>query len=141
MSIHFSLKELIHSDTAKRDNINNTPTDQETITNLTVLMEEVLEPMREWLNKPIHVSSGYRSKELNTKIGGVPTSQHVKGEAADITCSRLDDLFEWACENLDVDQIINERKGKAHWIHVSFKNQETNRNQHLTYNNGVYKHI
>lgn len=48
------------------------------------LVENVLQPLRDEWGKPLFINSGYRCRELNALVGGAPTSQHVKGEAADI---------------------------------------------------------
>lgn len=118
---HFTIQELTRSATATRKGIDNTPS-QQVIDNLTALVDNVLDPLREAWGKPIHVNSGYRCPELNKAVGGVPASQHMKGEAADITAgnqklnSQLYHLL--MTLNLPVDQAINERDFR--WIHVSY---------------------
>jgi len=88
LSTHFTLKEMIISETASREGIDNTPTKKE-IENLRQLCINVLEPLRKGLrlkfnnNSVLIVTSGYRGKKLNTAIKGSKTSQHVNGEAAD----------------------------------------------------------
>ena len=64
--------------------LDNTPGERERLA-LLALVEKVLDPLREALGEPIRITSGYRSPELNRLVGGVPTSQHLKGEAADCT--------------------------------------------------------
>ena len=86
LSPNFNLSELIHSQTAIENAIDNTP-DEKSLENLKNLCKNLLQPLRDKLGKPIHVTSGYRCKELNRIVGGVPTSQHVKGEAADCYCT------------------------------------------------------
>jgi len=81
---NFNLGELTHSITARNRGIKNEP-NQEQIENLKALCEKVLQPLRDKINRSIIISSGFRSKELNTAIGGAKTSQHMAGEAADIT--------------------------------------------------------
>jgi uncharacterized protein YcbK (DUF882 family) len=83
LSNNLSLSEVTRSESAKRAGISNMPT-AEHIENFKVLAEKVFQPIREHFGVPIHISSGYRSKELNAKIGGSATSQHCKGEAIDI---------------------------------------------------------
>lgn len=83
LSADFSLDELTHSNYAVQHHINNSPGELE-INNLKKLSNDILQPIRNANKKPIHVNSGYRCSLLNTKIGGVSTSQHVKGQAADI---------------------------------------------------------
>jgi zinc D-Ala-D-Ala carboxypeptidase len=84
LSEHFSLAEMIHSDTAIRLGIRNVPDDAQ-IDNLRRLCVNILEPLRAALGKPIRVTSGLRVPVLNTIIGGVSTSDHCFGRAADIT--------------------------------------------------------
>lgn len=126
---HFTLEELCKSETAKKLGINNTPKCHEYIA-LGALVVNVLEPMREYWNAPILVNSGYRCYELNRAVGGHKTSQHLIGEAADITTGTRDGnirLYEWAVSNIEYDQIILEDRGG--WIHVSFSMQVKNRMQ------------
>ena len=87
---NFTLEELVHSDTANAKGIDNTPT-QEIIDNLKELAENVLQPIRDKWGKPLTVNSGYRCKELNKAVGGVSTSQHQKGKAADIEAGTNED--------------------------------------------------
>ena len=118
---YFTIKELTRSTTAELRGIDNTPS-QQVIDNLTALVENVLDPLREAWGAPIHVNSGYRCAALNKAVGGVPTSQHILGEAADITVGtraknqRLYALLRQL--DLPVDQAINEHDFR--WIHVSY---------------------
>ena len=125
---HFTLNEFIISETAVRKGIDNTPSET-VIINLKELCSNLLEPIREKLNAPIHVSSGYRCKKLNTAIGGAKNSQHIEGKAADITTKELtvEELFQFVCDNFDFDQCIQEFDS---WVHVSW-NGDKNRNQKL----------
>lgn len=128
---HFTLGELCASTTADAQGIKNTPPLQET-GNLKALAEQVLDPLREWYGKPIYVNSGYRCPQLNRLVGGATGSQHVKGEAADITAGSREEnrkLFECIRKNLDFDQLINEKDFT--WVHVSFKRSGGNRKQVL----------
>lgn len=85
LSKHFKLSEFTRSDTASRYYIDKTPS-LEVVSNLQHLCQQVLEPLREWMNEPITISSGYRCPQLNShpSVKGVANSQHLKGEAADI---------------------------------------------------------
>ena len=118
---YFTLNELTRSATAERLNIDNTPP-AEAVNNLNALVTNVLDPLREAWGKPIKVNSGYRCPRLNKEVGGVPASQHMKGEAADITTgsrSTNRDLYLLMRElDLPVDQAINEHDFS--WIHVSY---------------------
>ena len=118
---YFTIKELTRSTTAQLRGIDNTPS-QQVIDNLRALVENVRDPLREAWGAPIHVNSGYRCAALNKAVGGVPTSQHILGEAADITVGtraknqRLYALLRQL--DLPVDQAINEHDFR--WIHVSY---------------------
>ena len=119
---YFTIAELTRSDTAGRLGIDNTPP-ASAVKALTVLVDEVLDPLREAWGGPIRVNSGYRCPELNKAVGGTPSSQHQRGEAADITVGsrsanrRLLALIKRL--DLPVDQCIDE-KG-CRWIHVSHR--------------------
>lgn len=94
---YFSISELTHSTKAHELHIDNTPFSLTVIDNLTNLIEDLLDPIREMWGKPLHVNSGYRCLALNKAVGGKPSSQHLKGEAADITTGSKSDnkkLFE-----------------------------------------------
>lgn len=117
---YFSLAEFIHSATAKRLNIDNTPT-FEIVDNLNRLAD-YLDNIREKLGKPILVSSGYRCPVLNKAVGGVYNSQHQKGLAADLVCADMSKLESVLRETGGFDQLIKEhRKGfpNSFWFHVS----------------------
>ena len=118
---YFTIKELTCSTTARLRDIDNTPS-QQVIENLTKLIENVLDPLRDAWGKPIHVNSGYRCPALNKEVSGAPSSQHMKGEAADITAGNRTDnrkLYSLIKKlDLPVDQVINEYDFR--WIHVSY---------------------
>ncbi|OCL16482.1 peptidase M15 [Bacteroides fragilis] len=127
---YFTIKELSHSDTAVARGIDNYPT-AEAIHNLTKLVENVLDPLREKHGKPIRVSSGYRSAILNQSVSGATSSQHRLGEAADITVGSKEEnrkLFEIIRQELPFDQLIDEKDFS--WVHVSFR-EGRNRKQVL----------
>ncbi|MBQ9822307.1 MAG: peptidase M15 [Muribaculaceae bacterium] len=119
---YFTIKELTRSATARCLGIDNTPLAC-AVKALHELVDHVLDPLREAWGGPIRVNSGYRCPELNEAVGGTPGSQHLRGEAADITVGsrsanrRLLDLIKRL--NLPVDQCIDE-KG-CRWIHVSHR--------------------
>lgn len=132
---YFTIEELSHSATAVQKGIDNTP-DGDSHQNLTALVTELLDPVRKTWGKPIRVNSGYRNQVLNKTVGGVTTSQHTKGEAADITTgipSENRKLFELITsmrkQNLvQFDQLIDEKNYQ--WLHVSYR-KGNNRNQIL----------
>lgn len=129
LSPHFSLAEMIVSQTAARRGIDNTPGDAE-IAALRTLCIEVLEPVRKHFDRPVIVSSGYRSPTVNRAIGGSSSSQHCKGEAADFTVPGVSvlDLAQWMHRNLNYDQLIYEF---GSWVHVSYRAGRL-RNQELS---------
>ena len=87
ISKNFSYSEFEKSDTAKRYGITNVITSWEVRDSIEALVGAVLQPLRDAWGKPLTINSGYRCAALNEKVGGVPTSQHCKGEAADVGCS------------------------------------------------------
>ncbi len=122
---NFTLEELVKSETALRHNIDNTPGEIE-IENLKRLCEKILQPVREHFNTGVKVNSGYRSPAANQKVGGSPTSDHCKGQAADIEIPGVPnaDLAQWITENLDFTQVILEFYTQgvpdSGWVHVSY---------------------
>jgi hypothetical protein len=132
MATYFTLSELLRSDTAAARNIDNAPS-HDVIRRLNALMDECLDPVRELWGNPIGVNSGYRSPALNAAVGGAAASQHMKGEAADITTGSVADnlrLFERiAASAIPFDQLIDENRGR--WIHISYRADGKNRRQVL----------
>lgn len=128
LSENFTLEELTRTSTG----LNNTPNTEE-IENLRELVVNVLQPAREALG-PIRITSGFRSPEVNKKVGGADSSQHTKGEAADLMMSGGNKrLLDWIIANVEFDQIISEfpdANGNPQWVHVSYS-KGNNRNQTL----------
>ena len=87
LSRNFKWSEFTKSDTATRLHIQNEITDWDVRDNIKALVEEVLQPLRDSWGGPLFINSGYRCPELNKAVGGVPTSMHCKGMAADVACS------------------------------------------------------
>ena len=128
---YFTIAELCRSTTADRLGINNR-CKAEHVVNLTALVDNVLDPLREWYGKPLTVSSGYRCYDLNKAVNGSTTSQHMTGQAADIdTGDRQQNklLFEYIRKNLPFNQLIDE--SNFAWVHVSYRDDGKNRNQVL----------
>ena len=136
ISNHISYKESIKSNTAIRKGIDNIPGQYE-LTNMQIIAEKIFEPLRNWVGGPIAINSFYRSKELNSIIGGSSKSQHCEGRAID-----LDDtygyktnaeMFNYIKDNLNFDQLIWEfgNKENPDWVHVSYVSEEQNRNRCL----------
>ena len=136
ISNHITYAEAIHSNTAKRRGIDNTPS-QTQVEAMKLLAEKVFEPLREWVGGPIKVNSFFRSEALNEAIGGSATSQHCKGQAIDIddVYGRKSnaEMYNWIKENLDFDQMIWEfgTDMQPNWVHVSYVSEEKNRNKCL----------
>jgi hypothetical protein len=132
MARYFTLGELCRSDTALANGIANAPTDNAIIGRLNLLMEDCLDKVREMWGKPIGVNSGYRSPELNRAVGGARNSQHLRGEAADITAGSKEDnrkLFDLiVASDIPFDQLIDESGYK--WLHISYC-EDDNRKQVL----------
>ena len=131
ISKNFSLEELLASETAKQKGIKNVPTNAEVVA-LCALVFNVLQPLRDAMQEPIKIGSGYRCPALNKAVGGVWNSQHMKGEAVDL-CIDGDKKkgrkwMTWIMENCDFDQIIWEHNAKGtYWVHVSFRTDGKNR--------------
>lgn len=133
LSPHFSLREMTRSGTALRYGIDNTPT-KEAIDRLRLLCENVLEPLRRRFGRII-VTSGYRSPELNQRVGGAAASQHLRGEAADIYVSDTETAMRYARflrDNTDFDQLLVEPLGRLgkRWLHVSYTCRHANRHSY-----------
>lgn len=138
LSTHFSLEELTHSVTAHNRGIDNSPSDA-VLFELKKLAENVLEPLRLAYGKPIVVTSGYRCLELNKAVRGAATSQHLKGQAADITSlantpEENKRLFDCAVRLIEsgkirVGQCIDEYGYK--WVHISTPFRKVNQVLHL----------
>jgi hypothetical protein len=128
LSEHLELAEVTRSETAKRHGISNAPT-AEHIENFKKLAENCFEPIRNHFRVPIHLSSGYRSAELNACTpGSSKTSDHCFGRAIDIDMDMSshgitnNDVFHWAIANLKFKQVIAEYPvdGKLSWVHISY---------------------
>lgn len=126
-NLNFTISELVKSDTAEKNGINNTP-DINSLDNLLELIFYVLQPLRDKLKKPIVITSGFRSVKVNALVGGVSNSQHLYGQAADITVSGMStaQLFDFVKNSgIEYDQCINEYNS---WVHISY-NKGHNRKQ------------
>ena len=140
LSNHITLKEAYgRSTTAKRLGITNEP-DAEQLVRMKALAENIFEPLREAIGKPIFIHSMFRSLALNEAIGGAKNSQHManNGAAMDIDSQIFGgttnkEIFDYIRKNLDFDQLIGEEfteDGDYEWIHVSYKDED-NRGQVL----------
>ena len=136
ISTHISYKEGVHSYTAIRRGINNTPNDEQ-LNNMELIAEKIFEPLRQHVGGPIKINSFFRCPELNKSIGGSSKSQHCKGQAMDIddTYGRMTnaEMYHWVKDNLDFDQMIWEfgNDDNPDWIHISYVSSGENRNRCL----------
>ena len=143
---NFTLAELTKSETAEKNNLDNTPNEQQ-IECLRQLCVHILQPLRDDFQKPLVVSSGFRSKKLSLLIKSKPTSQHCLGQAADFIIPSIDNkkVFKHIIENLPMDQVIleyyqeDEMKDYSNkgWIHCSYV--PNGRGQALTKDDTGYK--
>ena len=133
---NFTLEEMIKSETALRHGMDNTPGENE-IGNLKLLCEKVLQPVRDHFGKGVKVNSGFRHPDVNAKVGGSRTSDHTRGQAADIEIPGVPnaELAEWIKDNLDYRQLILEfytpGVPDSGWVHVSYV-AEDNKKEVLT---------
>lgn len=131
ISKNFTLDELTASATAKARGIINAPGVDE-VCNMCALVHHVLQPLRDAMQEPIKIGSGYRCTNLNHAVGGVSNSQHIKGQAADL-CIDGDKVkgkrwFDWIRAHCDFDQLIWEHNARgSYWVHVSFRSDGKNR--------------
>jgi zinc D-Ala-D-Ala carboxypeptidase len=133
---HFTLQELTRSAKAKQLGLDNTPP-QEFIPRL-IMVAEMLERIRASLRSPVIVTSGYRSPPLNLAVGGVTSSDHTQGHAADIvvpgfgTPYTVAKLLAPRMDMLGVGQLILEGVRGKQWVHVSTHAPEKPVNRILT---------
>ena len=144
LSKHFKLEEMTKSMTATRKGIDNSPGSGD-IKNLENVCYEILEPVRAHFDKPITITSGYRSEALCEAIGSKKTSQHAKGQAVDFEIGGVPNIKTayWIQANVDFDQLILEFYKKddpaGGWVHVSYNEKGANRKQVLTYDGKTYE--
>ena len=131
IKLNFTMSELLHSDIATKYNIYNVP-DKEHLDNLLILICECLQPIRNFIDKPMIISSGYRNPRLNSHplINGKPNSQHCTGQAVDFTVKGMTpkQIIEMVKRSgVEYDQLLNEYNL---WVHISY-NKGKNRKQVL----------
>ena len=134
-SDYFTLQEFIKSTTAARLKIDNTPS-AEILRNLEYGVQMVLDPLRRIHQKPIIITSGYRCEKLNKAVGGVATSWHTKGNAADIHVKNENEareIFDILKTLPSVDTVLFEHSRQSQWIHVQWDMTKTPRH-HFNFN-------
>lgn len=125
LTTNFSLAEMIKSETAVRRDMDNIPGTVE-IDNLRVLCEQILQPIRDAYDRGVKVNSGYRSPDVNAAVGGSRTSDHCKGQAADIEIPGVPngDLAQYVADYFEFTQLILEfytpGVPDSGWVHVSY---------------------
>ena len=121
---YFTIAEMVRSGTADRLGIpNRLP--KELVFNVQALVDNVLDPLREWYGKPIPVNSGYRCKALNKAVGGVANSYHLKGMAADIDVGSTEEnakLLAYIRDHLPFAELGWE--GGGAWVHVAYDKEK-----------------
>ena len=136
ISKNFTWAEFTASDTAKRLGIINQITDWDVRDNIIALVENVLQPLRDAYGKPITINSGYRCAELNKKVGGVETSQHTKGQAAD--CG-VDDPLALASLIIELGLPFDQMGLYSTFVHLSYKREENGKNRGQVFYAKSYK--
>ena len=149
LSDNLTLEEVIYSPTAIKHDIDNYPNEIQ-IKKLRAIANAVFQPLRNHFSTPIAVTSGFRSLDLNRRIGGVHSSQHCKGEALDLDADRYgvisnSDIFHYIKDHLDFDQLIWEfgDDKNPNWVHVSYKQNGNKKEILQAYKRGgktYYKH-
>ncbi len=125
LTANFTLSEMVKSETALRHDMDNTPGEAE-IASLRLLCEKILQPVREHYGKGVKVNSGFRHPEVNAKVGGSKTSDHCKGQAADIEIPGVAnaDLALHIVDTYEFTQVILEfytpGVPDSGWVHVSY---------------------
>lgn len=148
ISNNITLHEAVHSFTAKRLGIDNTP-DSNALDAMKLVAEKVFQPLRDHVGGPIKINSFYRSPALNKAVKGAKSSQHVSGQAIDIDDvyghATNAEMFTYILENLDYDQLIWEfgTDENPDWVHVSYVSETQNRRRALRAikENGKTKYI
>jgi zinc D-Ala-D-Ala carboxypeptidase len=138
LSRHFALNEFVESATARAHGIDNTPPPE--VMPRLIQLADLLERIRSTLDVPLYISSGYRCPRLNSAVGGVPDSDHEKGDAADFTAPGFGDphaiciLLAPLVSTLGIGQLIHEgpHNNTTRWVHVSTRTPANAVNRILT---------
>ncbi len=118
-NLNFKISELIHSNKAIQKNINNMP-DINSLDCMLDLIVFCLQPIRDKIQKPMIITSGFRNSQVNKLVGGVANSQHTKGQAVDFCISgmTIQQIIDFIVKSgIEYDQLINEYDS---WVHISF---------------------
>jgi len=135
----FHYSEFFRSSTARQNNIDNSTRNKSILKNLKFTAQQ-LQKVRNLLDKPIIITSGFRCEYLNTLVSGSTGSYHLIGSAVDFVCPEFgepnDVIKAIQKSGIEVDQCIAEYSGKSRWVHISFLKQP--RNKFLIYRYGKY---
>jgi len=144
LSKHFKLVEFTKSQIAARHGLKNLPGAGE-VKNLENVCYEILEPVRAKFEKPVLITSGFRSLEVNRILGSSDGSQHCKGQAVDFEIGGIPNIkvAYWIQANCDFDQLILEYYqpdvDQSGWVHVSYNEKGANRKKVLTFDGKTYE--
>lgn len=123
-NLNFTISELIYSDTAIQNKINNMP-DKNALDNLLYLIVYLLQPVRDKFG-PIQITSGFRNPLVNRLVKGSETSNHLTGNAADIIPLKatFNEVYNFIVNNLDFDECLLENDSKGNkWLHVAYRHK------------------
>lgn len=140
---HFQAEEFINSNTARTEGIDNSIYDPVVLANLSRTADK-MEEIRQFLDNPIKINSGYRCLKLNRSVGSQDNSQHIKGQAVDFVCPKYGDPKQIVAALKQRGIIVDQCLMEGSWIHVSIKEYGKNRNEFAYYlpdENGVRKKV
>jgi hypothetical protein len=126
ISTHITIEEATHSEKAIKNKVSNIPNEAQ-LEAMQLVAEKLFEPLRKWYGKPIKINSFFRSPEVNKLVKGATNSNHLRGEAIDITGGNKTEnkkIFDWCVKNFtDFDEIIFEYGDITgpDWVHISYK--------------------
>lgn len=146
LSQNFTLKEMTQSQTALRNHLDNSPNDLQ-IQNIEELVNNILQPLRDYYQVPLKVTSGFRSPKLCEKLGSSSNSQHCanRGAAADFEIPGYDNkqVASHIKNNFDFDQLIleyyDESDINSGWIHCSFSSSKNRKESLIKDNEGYHQ--
>lgn len=140
ISANFSFEEFEDSNTADELNIDNHIPSEQIKTSIRILVHNVLQPLRDHIGKPLIINSGYRCKVLNSKLGGSATSQHLKGEAADLRCQNTTEVLLLAQTVIRYKIPFDQMVLYDRFLHISF-NSKGRQRQQVIYDESYKTHL
>lgn len=139
ITLNFKISELIYSETSIKYGIDNMPNASQ-LDNLLRLIVFCLQPLRDKLNKPMIITSGFRNPQVNRLVGGVSNSGHLNGTCADFIVYDMTtkQVYEFIKKSgIKYTQLIDEHSGRASWVHIQYDKNNL-KCENLLYNNGKY---